>query len=339
MIYRILLLISCSLFGLFIAVEFYGPASWPVGGGAGLLIALLVIQFEQAIHKVSLKTITGGLLGLSIGVAAAIIIAYIVTVIFEFPDESQVIPWLYALPIAALGYIGCFLGIRKIDEIPLLNSGNSKRGNDKRIIDTSIIIDGRIADICECGFLDGTMIIPRFVLDELHYVADSADPLKRARGRRGLDILNRLRQMDEIRIEIVDRDYPEIKGVDAKLVALAKDLSGKIVTNDFNLSKVAALQEIKALNINMLANAVKPLVLPGESLQVKIVKEGREPGQGVGYLDDGTMIVVDNAQHHLGFTKEALVTSILQTSAGRMIFCELPGPAGEKKPNQIQGKP
>ncbi len=219
-----------------------------------------------------------------------------------------------------------------MEEVTLFGWGPAKEISDYRILDTSVIIDGRIADIADTGFLEGNLMVPRFVLDELQYIADSSDSLKRARGRRGLDILNRMQRSSGIYIDVVDHDFPKIKGVDAKLVALAKKTNGKIITNDFNLNKVAELQGIKILNVNELANALKPVVLPGELMTVKIIKDGKEPGQGVGYLDDGTMIIVDNAQKYQGMSVEALVTSVLQTTAGRMIFSELKSVVAEKKP-------
>jgi len=194
-----------------------------------------------------------------------------------------------------------------------------------------VIIDGRIADICDTGFMEGNLIVPRFVLDELQHIADSSDSMKRSRGRRGLDILNRMQKSAGMNIEVVDQDFPKIKGVDGKLVALAKKMGGKIITNDFNLNKVAELQGIRILNVNELANALKPVVLPGEMMTVKIIKEGKEPGQGVAYLDDGTMVIVDNAVKRQGETVEVLVTSVLQTTAGRMIFSEI------KEVNQDRG--
>jgi uncharacterized protein YacL len=232
-----------------------------------------------------------------------------------------------------MAYLGIVLGSKKIDEFFDLAFTTSKERlfDNVRILDTSVIIDGRIADVCDTGFIEGNLIVPRFVLEELQYIADSSDSIKRSRGRRGLDILNRMQKSTGINIEVVEQDFPELKGVDAKLVAMARKMSAKIVTNDFNLNKVAELQGIKILNINELANAVKPLVLPGEPMTVKIIKEGKEPGQGVAYLDDGTMIVVDNAQQCQGLTVEVWVTSVLQTTAGRMIFAELKEPAGERK--------
>ena len=192
-----------------------------------------------------------------------------------------------------------------------------------------MIIDGRIADICDTGFMEGTFIIPQFILQELQHIADSSDPLKRGRGRRGLDVLNRIQKQSSLEVKIVDQDYPKIQEVDAKLIALAKDIHAKIVTNDFNLNKVAELQGIPVLNINQLFNALKPVVLPGEVMNVKILKEGKEPGQGVAYLDDGTMVVVDNARRYMGKSMDVTVTSVLQTTAGRMIFTILKEDAPE----------
>ncbi|NIA19958.1 MAG: TRAM domain-containing protein [Xanthomonadaceae bacterium] len=195
------------------------------------------------------------------------------------------------------------------------------QGSEK-IVDTSVIIDGRIADLTETGFLEGILIIPQFVLQELQFIADSADPLRRTRGRRGLDILKRMQNQAFIEIKITDEDFSRIKEVDAKLVALAKKKSAKIITNDFNLNKVADLQGVEVLNINQLANALKPVVLPGETLQITIMKEGKEPLQGIGYLDDGTMVVVDHAKKLVGEKLDVVVTSVLQTTAGRMIFAK-----------------
>ena len=206
-----------------------------------------------------------------------------------------------------------------------------------RILDTSVIIDGRVADICETGFLDGTLVIPQFVLKELQLVADSADSLKRNRGRRGLDILQKIQKMTGVDVMISDLDFPEVREVDLKLIELARALAGKIVTNDFNLNKVAQLRGVAVLNINELANSLKPVVLPGEIMKVFILKEGKEYNQGVAYLDDGTMVVVDNARKLIGKTIDVVVTSVLQTTAGKMIFGRLRGPerrrgAGQRRP-------
>jgi uncharacterized protein YacL len=201
---------------------------------------------------------------------------------------------------------------------------DSSRLHQYKILDTSVIIDGRIADICETGFLEGTLVAPQFVLRELQQVADSTDSLKRNRGRRGLDILQKVQKMGNVHVQIVETDFPEVREVDLKLIELARKMSGKIVTTDFNLNKVAQLRGVSVLNINELANSLKPVVLPGEIMRVFILKEGKEPGQGVGYLDDGTMVVVDQGKRALGKTIEVSVTSVLQTTAGKMIFCRWP---------------
>jgi uncharacterized protein YacL len=254
-------------------------------------------------------------------------------------EKRQVVPWIYALLTGSMGYLGLVIGSKKVEEVSLFGWGPAKEISDYRILDTSVIIDGRIADVCDTGFMEGNLMVPRFVLDELQYIADSSDSMKRARGRRGLDILNRMQRSSGIYIDVVDHDFPKIKGVDSKLVALAKKTNGKIITNDFNLNKVAELQGIKILNVNELANALKPVVLPGELMTVKIIKDGKEPGQGVAYLDDGTMIIVDNAQKYQGANVEALVTSVLQTTAGRMIFSELKAVVADKKPYGVNAKP
>jgi uncharacterized protein YacL len=223
--------------------------------------------------------------------------------------------------------LGICLGLWKGPELSRQEEGELWLGGKPtripKILDTSVIIDGRIADICETGFLEGTLIIPQFILKELQQIAGSADTLKRNRGRRGLDILQRIQKNVDIEVRIVDNDFPKIREVDAKLVALGQALKGKVLTNDYNLNKVAELQGVPVLNVNQLANAVKPVVLPGEIMNVYVMKEGKEYGQGVAYLDDGTMVVIDNARKHLGKSIEVAVTSVLQTTAGRMIFTRL----------------
>ncbi|MDO9515397.1 MAG: TRAM domain-containing protein [Syntrophales bacterium] len=287
---------------------------------SGFFLSIFVIQTEQAIRKLSLRVIFGGAIGTVIG----LLIAFLFTCGLKFMpalEEQEVIPWVYAIITFILGYLGLVLGSKKGEDFHFPRSTPSKdEKQDYRILDTSVIIDGRMSDISDTGFIEGTLIVPRFVLDELQLIADSSDHMKRSRGRRGLDILNRMQKSDGIKIEIVDIDFPKIKGVDSKLVALAKEQGGKIVTNDYNLNKVAELQGIKILNINDLANALKPLVLPGEGMTVRVIKEGKEAGQGLAYLDDGTMVVVDNGTRYMGKSVEVVVTSVLQTSAGRMIF-------------------
>ncbi len=332
MIVRILLILTCSASGYSIAYHSYDQWwQWVAGLSVGVLVALAVIQIEQAIRKVSLRVILGGVVGMIIGLLIAFLFAYGLSFVSNIMEKRQVVPWIYTLLTGIMGYLGLVLGSKKVEEVTLFGWGPAKEISDYRILDTSVIIDGRIADIADTGFLEGNLMVPRFVLDELQYIADSSDSMKRARGRRGLDILNRMQRSSGIYIDVVDHDFPKIKGVDAKLVALAKKTSGKIITNDFNLNKVAELQGIKILNVNELANALKPVVLPGELMTVKIIKDGKEPGQGVAYLDDGTMIIVDNAQKYQGMNVEALVTSVLQTTAGRMIFSEMKSVVAEKK--------
>lgn len=212
----------------------------------------------------------------------------------------------------------------KVEKLKFLHLGvlsrwPQRRGSNK-ILDTSAIIDGRIAEICKSGFIEGTLVVPRFVLEELQRIADSSDPLKRAKGRRGLDILNTIQRYEGMNVKVVDYDFPKIKEVDSKLVALAITMDARIITNDYNLNKVAQLQGVQVLNINELAHALKPAVLPGESLSIQIVREGKEPGQGVAYLEDGTMVVVEEGKRFLGKTIEVTVTSVLQTAAGLMVF-------------------
>jgi uncharacterized protein YacL len=225
-----------------------------------------------------------------------------------------------------MGYLGFRIGEKKshtldLSKVPLFHRMEASEGN--KILDTSTIIDGRIADVCETGFLEGTLIIPQFVLYEIQHIADLQDPVKKTRGRRGLEVLHRLQKQNSVKVKMVDYDFPKIKEVDSKLIALAKNMNGKIITNDFNLNKVAELQGIEVLNLNELVTSLKPSVLPAEQMTIRIVKEGKEYGQGIGYLDDGTMVVVDDARKLLGKTADVVVTSLLQTSSGRMIFAKL----------------
>jgi uncharacterized protein YacL len=300
--------------------------------GIGLVIGILVILFERGVKRVPLKVVIGGAIGLVLGLMLAnLLISAFFTALLE---RLEVDFSGYVLINSAFGYLGLILGIKKGKEfelarLPWFSKGLSPGTNGHKVLDTSVIIDGRIADICDTGFMEGTFIIPQFILQELRHIADSSDPLKRGRGRRGLDVLNRIQKQANLEVKIVDQDYPKIQEVDAKLIALAKDINAKIITNDFNLNKVAELQGIPVLNINQLFNALKPVVLPGEIMNVKILKEGKEPGQGVAYLDDGTMVVVDNAKKHMGKNVEVSVTSVLQTTAGRMIFTILKEDAPE----------
>ncbi len=332
---RFLLITACSISGFFISYINFDksiPFSF-IGLLLGLLIALTVIQIEQVIRKASLRIILGGVIGTIIGLSIALLLSYGLRFITNL-EKQEIALWIFILLTCILGYLGLVIGTKKSEEVsfPLLASLKGVRGGgDVRILDTSVIIDGRIADVCDTGFIEGNLIVPRFVLDELQHIADSSDSMKRSRGRRGLDILNRMQKIIGINIEIIDQDFPKVKGVDGKLVALARKMNGKLITNDFNLNKVAELQGIKILNVNELANALKPVVLPGETMVVKVIKEGKEPGQGVAYLDDGTMVVIDHGSRNLGDTVEVAVTSVLQTTAGRMIFSEMKTVVPEKR--------
>ncbi len=315
----------CAVSGYLIASEIpqlkdFWWAGW-VGVAGGLAVALLTLGLEQVIKRIPLKTIVGSTLGLFIGLGIAKLASYPFDKFLELPNLQ--IP-LYIFFSAIFGYIGLVLGGKKMSEVKtpyFLDSGKQSR-LPLKILDTSVIIDGRIADIAETGFMEGTFIVPKFILEELQYIADSPDDLRRTRGRRGLDILKRLQQHKRLKVEFVEDDIPKA-GVDSKLVALALKLRAKILTNDFNLHKVAELQGIEVLNINQLANAMKPAVLPGETLYVQILREGKSQGQGVAYLDDGTMVVIENARRFIGKEVEVAVTSVLQTTAGRMIFSEI----------------
>lgn len=283
---------------------------------------------ESELQDVSIYEIFIGTIGFIFG----LLIAYLLSQ----PFYKLGIPYLgVAISIilyTGLGYLGIRVPVRKKDDIIAL-FGNLRKGVGKdksnkkfsscpKILDTSVIIDGRIADICKTGFIEGPLIIPEFVLEELQHIADSSDSLKRNRGRRGLDILNKIQKDLDIEVIIFDEDFEDIKEVDSKLLKLTQKLNGKIITNDYNLNKVAEVQNIDVLNINELANAVKPVVLPGEEMVVQVIKDGKESGQGLAYLDDGTMIVVESGKKYIGETIDVLVTSVLQTSAGRMIFAK-----------------
>lgn len=282
---------------------------------------------EERLVKIPAVDILFGSLGLIFGLIVAFLIEPSLSKL-PIPGVSAILPILVS---GLLGYLGFRVGYKKRDELMSIftigrqsRDGRKKetRGIDHKILDTSVIIDGRIADICRTGFLEGTLVIPSFVLEELQHIADSSDVLKRNRGRRGLDILNKIQKELDVKVLIYEGDFEEVSEVDSKLVKLAKVLSGKVVTNDFNLNKVCELQGVNVLNINDLANAVKPVVLPGEEINVQVIKDGKEHGQGIAYLDDGTMIVIEGGREYIGEHIDVLVTSVLQTSAGRMIFAK-----------------
>jgi uncharacterized protein YacL len=288
----------------------------------GLVIGVAIIVFETRLRAVSLKRLIGAAIGSILGIVGAFLFS---TVIRNSISPGSTQSFLMLAVMLFMAYVGLIVGANKGDLLNLsalggVFGGEKQAKRSMKILDTSVIIDGRIADIAETGFLDGILVIPQFVLRELQLVADSADPLKRNRGRRGLDILQRIQKIAMLQVQIVEDDYPAVREVDLKLIELAKDYEAKIITNDFNLNKVAQLQGVDVLNINELANALKPIVLPGEAMRVFILKEGKEYNQGVAYLDDGTMVVVDNARKMIGKTIDVAVTSVLQTTAGKMIF-------------------
>ena len=287
----------------------------------GLVLSLLIVAFELRLRDTSVTHMLGALLGGAIGLGAAKTLGDSLN--WANHADGRIV-FLHSLILISFPYVGLVMGARKGDWLEPANLINLFRGARPRkrykVLDTSVIIDGRIADICETGFMDGTLVIPQFVLKELQLVADSSDSMKRNRGRRGLDILQKIQKMAGLEVSVSDVDFPEIREVDLKLIELARSLEGKIVTNDFNLNKVAQLRGVEVLNINELANSLKPVVLPGEMMKVFILKEGKEYNQGVAYLDDGTMVVVDNARKAIGKTIDVVVTSVLQTTAGKMIF-------------------
>src|SRR5687768_11810753 len=295
--------------------------------GLGAVIALLIIAFELRVTRSSLKTLIGAAVGSMLGIMGAFLIGVLISIQKEAAVSAEMQTFLTISLAFFMGYVGLMVGAAKGDYLDLSALGgifsdkNVKR--DYKILDTSVIIDGRIADVAETGFMGGTLIIPQFILTELQQVSDSPDSSKRQRGRRGLDMLQRLRNNSKIDIQIVETDFPAVKEVDLKLIELGKQLEAVIVTNDFNLNKVAQLRGVLVLNINELANALKPVVLPGEAMRVFILKEGKEYNQGVAYLDDGTMVVVDNARRLIGKNADIAVTSVLQTTAGKMIFGRL----------------
>lgn len=348
---RQVLTILGALFGLFAVMQNHGGTAWPylqslgalrmiallavgvIGGGVvGFALGPVIVRWTKmaiAWGEGKLQvTPTQDLLSGSIGLIVGLVVAFLVGM--DFTGLGIYGTLLRVAVTLGFGYVGLRVSVRKKDELmrpqnwlPRVKHRNSGENAKPKILDTSVIIDGRIADICKTGFLEGPLVIPGFVLEELRHIADSADVLKRNRGRRGLDILNRIQKELNMPVQVYERDIESEAEVDSKLLKLAKIMDGKVVTNDFNLNKVAELQGVPVLNINELANAVKPVVLPGEEMIVHVIKDGKEAGQGVGYLDDGTMIVIDGGRKFVGQTVQVIVTSVLQTAAGRMIFAKL----------------
>jgi uncharacterized protein YacL len=292
------------------------------GALAGIAFAVVVILFELRLRRATLRRLIGAAMGSILGILGA----YLTAIVLAHTTMPESTRSFFSLGIfLVMTYIGLILGANKGDMLNLQALGGlfgAERSTKQtfKVLDTSVIIDGRVADIAEAQFLDGTVIIPQFVLHELQLVADSADPLKRQRGRRGLEVLQRIQNMQHLDVQIAEDDFAQVADVDMKLIELAKRYNAKIVTNDFNLNKVATLQGIEIMNVNQLANALKPVVLPGEVMRVFILREGKEYNQGVAYLDDGTMVVVDGARKMINKTVDISVTSVHQTTAGKMIF-------------------
>ena len=324
MVLRATFVVLCIVLSLalFSNGEEYG---WTWAATVGVVVAGLVLGIEYMLRPAKPGVLLGGAAGLAGGLLLAGLAAWALGA--TVPDFESV-PVLGFLLLAIFPYLGLISGVKIFTAAGILGQpGASETGGtastSNKILDTSVIIDGRVADLCETGFLEGAFILPQFILNELQHIADSSDPLKRGRGRRGLDVLNKIQKMVDIEVRIVEEDFPHIKEVDSKIVILAKKMNAKVITNDLNLSKVAELQGVRVLNINELCNAFKHVALPGEQLRAFGLTEGKEAGQGVAYLDDGTMIVVDNAKRFIGSNVNVVVTSVLQTQAGRMIFARL----------------
>ena len=316
LIIRIVFVGLFALAGLLLA---RGPLGWP--DWFGLLVGLVgggaIVYGEFQLEHKSGREILAGVVGLILGLIVALLIGLITRTVDALAPYQSYVTVAVSL---VLGYFGAVFGIRKRGDIRLSSAQPVDIGASPKILDTSVIIDGRIAEICESHFIEGKIVVPKFVLDELQAIADSSDALRRNRGRRGLEILRRMQLRKDLEIVIDNREPDGNDDVDSKLVRFARQRHGKILTNDFNLNKVAELHGIRVLNVNELANALKPVVLPGEEMTVRITRRGKEPDQGVGYLDDGTMVVVEGASSLVNKTIQVVVTSVLQTAVGRMIF-------------------
>jgi uncharacterized protein YacL len=319
-IFRVAIVLACPAIVYFAHIS---PNAMGLAIGVG--VGVLIVAIEMLVAEINLLSIMAGVLGTAVGLILAKVCDYMV---FQIGNEDLFRTWdrYSALRFFAFGVLGLVIAVRKFPELDdldkdLLKMGK-KRGANIKILDTNVIIDGRVADVVETHFLSGTLIVPRFVLTELHRLADSEDPLKRARGRRGLDVLARLQENVAVPVKILDKDVPTVKEIEGKVVELAREMGAKIVTTDFNVNKVASLQGVICLNVNDLSTSLKTIVLPGEPMSVFVMKDGKEREQGIGYLDDGTMVVVEDGHRAIGKRVEATVTSIHQTSNGRMIFAK-----------------
>jgi uncharacterized protein YacL len=336
-IVRGLFVLSALIMGMiwahFVATEIMSPIPdtiWPIvalGGVAGGILASIILLGLNLITQEVFERLSPAIVAIILGIVTGGGLSWYVIFWLEIED-SNVAVFIAATFILLFGFVGIFLGLTRASSweelVRRVDRQTKAVRQAPKLIDTSVLIDGRIADLAETGFLEGTLLIPRFVLHELQRIADSPDDMRRARGRRGLDIVKALQEEESlVDLEIIEDDPEDVREVDAKLVRLARVFDAKVMTNDFNLNKVAQIEGVKVLNINDLANALKPAVMPDEQMKLRIVKEGKEAQQGVGYLDDGTMVVVDGGKEHVGMDVSVLVTSVLQTAAGRMIFSKL----------------
>ncbi len=332
-----LFILTCGLIGYFsfnhlAQINHKAWMPW-VGTLVGVSIACSAVLIERYIRNVPLPVITGGTIGLALG----LIVARLLSLAFDQLHGGVLGAFLYVMLSVFFGYLGLAIGGRKFSELQT-PSRSSNLGHDPvskelqpqlrpKVVDTSAIIDARLADMCATGWIDGPLIVPSFVLQELQYIADSTDPRKRTRGRRGLEALEKIKDSSKVKVRIIDKDYPHLKDTDAKLVRLCQEWGAKLITTDYNLNKVARLEGVEVLNVNDLSLALRPIVSAGEVLHIYLVKAGKEKDQAVGYLDDGTMVVVENGRPFIGQEVDVVVTSLLQTPAGRIIF----GQVKEKK--------
>ena len=317
---RILFIVGAVLIGY----QTGGPANGWIKMLAGGFAGLLIILFEIGMRRISVRGLSSAVFGLLLGLVMSRIV-YEAIILFGPLQENLKI--IRAIMTFIFCYLGMIMAIRGKDEfniiIPYVRLSRQDESESMIVIDTSVIIDGRITDICKTKFLEGKLIVPRFVLKELQQIADSSDPIKRQRGRRGLEVLNTIQKDLGVHLTIHEEDFPDVPEVDAKLVKLAKLLGAMVLTVDFNLNRVATIQNVRVLNINELANALKPVVFPGETMEIKLIKEGKEHNQAIGYLEDGTMVVVEEGRKFIGQTMKVAVPSVLQTQAGRMIFTKM----------------
>lgn len=328
-VFRILFIVATLIFSTLYYVDVSLKAVLISGVISIVVSFIIIIVVEYISHTFSSRMLLAAIFGLIIGLILSHLIVVAISFIpFQIPLGQ--IKIVKGIIYHVLGFSVMMFFIINSEDIAFLNRFVSSKIEENKgtavsykILDTSVIIDGRISDICDTGFIEGILVIPNFVLTELQMIADSADSIKRNRGRRGLDILNKMQKDQSIMVKISDMDFADIPEVDSKLVKLAKIMKAKVITNDFNLNKIAEFHGVPVLNINQLSNALKPIVLPGEEMNVSLIKEGKDPNQAIGYLDDGTMVVVENGRRRLNYDVDVIVTSVLQTTAGRMIFARL----------------